>query len=124
MRGLLFALFLGLVLFSPLPSQAQLGNPSLIPASGILAPDCNFVTGEFHFHCIPLYVSYLIKLVFSFLGTIALIQIMIAGYQIQMGHLTGDNEGGKKRLYAAIFGLVFSLLAFLLIDTVISAVIP
>lgn len=97
---------------------------SLIPVDGILAPGCNFITGEFHFHCVPLYVAYLIKLLFSFVGTIALIQIMIAGYQIQMGHLTGDNEGGKKRLYGAIFGLVFSILAFLLIDLVISAVIP
>jgi hypothetical protein len=42
---------------------------------------CNFITGDIHFDCIPLYFAYLIQLVFSFLGLICLAMIMWAGYK-------------------------------------------
>jgi hypothetical protein len=122
MRKVLLYILIGSALVLPHTGFAQI-DPHLIPESGGSA-DCDFVTGEFDFECIPLYVAYVIQVMFSFIGTICLIQIIYGGYQIMIGNLTDDKESGKKRIRSAIFGLAVSLLSFLIIDMIIGAVIP
>ncbi|MBI1812934.1 hypothetical protein HY285_05175 [Candidatus Peregrinibacteria bacterium] len=103
---------------------AQL-NPHLIPPNGLIAgqQDCNFITGEMHFHCIPLYVAYLIQLVFSFIGTIALLVIIWSGYELAISSLAGgDSSKAKGRLRYAIMGFVVSILAYFIVNLIIEAV--
>lgn len=98
---------------------AQL-NPHLM-ASGIAG--CDFPRGDIQFQCFPNYVAFLVKTVFGFIGTICLLQIMFAGYEIAKGSLEGDKEGGKKRLRNALVGFVFSLLCFAVVDMIVGIVV-
>lgn len=108
-------------LLAPAIALAQF-DPHLIPASGTIG-SCSFITGQFSFSCIPLYVAYLIQTVFSFIGTLCLIQIIWAGYELAMGGITGDKEAGKNRLYRALMGLAFSIFVYLIVNMVVSVVI-
>jgi len=98
-------------------------DPALIPASGTLGDKCNFITGEFDFDCVPLYVGYLIQIVFAMSGGFALMEILKGGYQIGMGGLTGDKEGGKKRVTWALIGLALCILSFVIVDFAISTLL-
>jgi len=114
---------LALLLLLPLAASAQI-DPHIIPASGTIG-NCSFVTGNLHFHCIPLYIAYLIQLIFSFIGTICLLEIIYGGYQIAMGGLPdfGDKESGKKRVQSALMGLAACILSFVIVDMLVSALI-
>ncbi|NOS67713.1 MAG: hypothetical protein HOO67_05115 [Candidatus Peribacteraceae bacterium] len=99
-------------------------QPSLIPASGTIG-DCSFITGDFGFECIPLYLAYLIRLAFGLAGGFALFQIIQAGYEYALSGLPMgivDKEAAKKRISHAIIGLVVVILAYLIIDTIVSAI--
>lgn len=105
-----------LLFFSPI-ATAQ----TFIPASGLLpGTDCSFITGDFEFNCIPIYVGYLIQTVFALTGGFALMEILTSGYEIAMSGITGDKEKGKKRLQWALIGLALSILSFLIVDFAIS----
>lgn len=121
MRGMrkssvLFAVFLGLA--HPIVTLAQL-NPQLIPESGQIG-SCNFITGDFHFDCIPLYLGYLVQMVFGFLGTICLLMIIWSGYEWVFAGAGGDNQKAKSRLTNALLGLAFAVLSYLIVDTIVS----
>ncbi len=108
-------------LMVPVLSQAQL-NPQLIPESGTIGR-CSFVTGDFQFDCIPLYLAYLIQLVFGAVGTICLLMIIYAGYEWAFAGLGGDTQGAKKRLSNALLGLALSVLSYLVVDTIVSVLL-
>jgi hypothetical protein len=101
--------------------------PGLIPATGELqggAGACSFVTGEFHFDCIPIYIAYLIQVIFGFAGGFCLQQIIFAGYSIAMSGLTGgDKSKGISRLTWALIGLAVSVGAFLIVDFVVDTLV-
>ncbi|MEK7218394.1 MAG: hypothetical protein AAB728_02920 [Patescibacteria group bacterium] len=118
-------LFLGLLSF-PLGAIAiPESAPTVIPRSWDEGA-CNIITGELHFGCFPILLAYLIQYLFMGIGMLALIQIMIAGYQWAVGSF-GEGapttvDSAKKRLRAAIVGLVFSILVFAIINFVISSI--
>ena len=95
---------------------------TLIPESGSIG-SCNFITGEMTFDCIPAYIAYLIEFMFAGLGTVCLVQIIIAGYQIAFSSVLpgGSKEAGQNRLIWSIVGLVASLLSFPLINFIVSS---
>ena len=104
------------------PPQPQQGG-GLIPDSGILAPGCDFITGEFHFYCVPIYVGYLVKFVFGFGAGMCIFNIIRGGYQIVLGGLSGEKESGKNRVTWAINGLIVAILSFAMVDIVVSALV-
>lgn len=112
---------IGTLALLPTAAVAQL-DPHLIPTDGTIA-GCSFVTGNFTWACIPMYVAYLIQTVFGFIGTLCLIQIIWAGYEIAIRSLSGDKEAGKNRLFRALMGLAFSLFVYLIVDMVVSVVL-
>lgn len=117
-KTLLRWILLGLWMI-PLSTLAQ--NPTVVPSPGQL-PGCDFVTGIFGFSCIPIYVAYLIKLVFGFAGGMTLYEIIMSGYQIAMGGLKGgDTSGPRGRLLWALCGLAVCVFSFLIVDTIIFA---
>jgi|SRR3989338_2514102 len=124
MKAIPRALIIGLAVAAPLLAWAQNSastEPSLIPASiDTLGPQCDFVKGEFEFKCIPLYIGYLVQVVFGASAGFALIEIIKAGYQIAMGGLTGNKEAGKNRLTWALIGLAVCVLAFVIVDYVVT----
>ncbi|MDB4978400.1 MAG: hypothetical protein JWM56_586 [Candidatus Peribacteria bacterium] len=117
LRARLYAVFL-----SALPVAALAQSASLIPDESKLGPGCSFVTGIFGFQCIPLYLAYLIQLAFSFAGGLALIEILLAGYEIALAGVRGtDTSGPRNRILYAVGGLAFCIFSFLIIDTIIFA---
>jgi hypothetical protein len=95
---------------------------SLIPASGVLGPGCNFLIGDIHFHCVPLYIGYIIKLLLGLVGGFFLFGMMLAGYKYMFGAITAQGtESGKKEIIARIVGLVIIVFSYLLVDTIIYA---
>ncbi len=103
---------------------AQGVGPQLIPDSGTIG-NCSFVTGDFHFDCIPLYLAYLTRLAFGMAGGFALFQIVQGGYEYAISGLpTGiiDKESAKKRITHSLLGLVVVIFAYLIVDTIISAI--
>ncbi len=110
----------GLLVMIPAIAMAQ--NPNLIPENGLLAPGCNFITGEFGFHCVPIYIGMLMKILFGFAAGIALTEIIYSGYQIAFGGLQGgDTSGPRMRILYALLGLAVSVFAFAIIDTALLA---
>lgn len=101
-----------------------LAQAPLIPESGTIG-NCSFITGEFHFECFPLYLAYLIRFFFGFAGGFALTEIIRGGYEYALSGVqaTGvDKESAKKRITHAILGLSVTVLTYLIIDTIVSAV--
>lgn len=97
-------------------------SPQLIPESGQIGR-CSFITGDIHFDCIPLYLAYLIQLIFGMLGTLCLVMIIWAGYEWAFSGLQGDSQRAKSRLKNAILGLAFSVLSFLIVDFVVGVLL-
>lgn len=93
---------------------------SFIPSDGQLAPGCNFVTGEIHFHCVPIYIGYLIKFFLGMAGGFFLFGILMAGYKYMFGSITTAGlESGKKEIIARLVGFAIIVFSYLLVDTLI-----
>jgi hypothetical protein len=98
-------------------AQFNIANPELIPASGSLGPGCDVVTGDLHFHCVPLYLAYIIQMIFGFTAMICLFMILRAGFEMAFSGF-GDRESAKKRIQNALLGLAVCVFAFLIVDFV------
>jgi hypothetical protein len=123
-RRFAFGLLTLSVVALPIVTSAQGPGPQLIPDTGTIG-DCSFIDGNFSFDCLPLYLSYLIRLVFGLAGGFALIEIIKGGYEYAMSGIQAigvDKESAKKRITHALFGLAVCILAFLIVDTIVSAV--
>ena len=97
-------------------------------AQGIISDsisDCTFSGvngGMLKAACVPALITYLIKFVFALVGSIALIQIIISGYQIALAKVTGrDRSEGLTRLRVAIIGFIICAFSWYIIDFVISS---
>lgn len=119
-------LFLAITLL--LPARALLQGPGLqvVPDTGMIG-NCSFITGDFSFECIPLYLAYVIRIAFGFAGGLALFQILQGGYEYALSGLQQfgglpDKESAKKRITNAILGLVVVVFAYLIIDTIVAAI--
>jgi len=114
--GTLFALSYAFLIHAQTPS-------ALIPASGAVGT-CDFATGVLHFDCIPIYLGYLIQLLFVFASGAFLIGIIMGGYKYAVGSVTTQGkEAGKKELTGAIIGFCVVVLSYLLVDTILEALL-
>ncbi len=124
MKKPLTALALATFLLLPAAVMAQGVGPQLIPESGMIG-DCSFITGDFSYDCFPLYLAYLIRFVFGFAGGFALFELIRAGYEWAISGVAGEfatKETAVKRITNALIGMAVVVLAFLIIDTLVSAV--
>lgn len=124
-RALVPGMALGLqALLYPSIALGQLSTPTIIPVTGMIGR-CSFVQGTMHFDCIPLYVAYLIGFVFSLVGTICLIQIIISGYQVAIAAaFAGDRAGALSRLRYALIGFAVCVLAYFIVNLIVDAITP
>src|SRR3989344_3807802 len=107
---------IGLIVAGTASAQAPI---SLIPESGTLG-SCNFVTGQIHFDCIPLYIGYLIKFLIGMAGGFFLFGIMMAGYKYMFGAISGSGtEAGKKEIIGRVVGFAIIIFSYLLVDTIL-----
>lgn len=74
--------------------------------------------------CVQQYVSNLTFVVVAFAATISLILLMINGFRYMIGPAIpgGSSDQAKKGITMALVGLGVSLLAYVIIDTIVSSV--
>lgn len=82
-------------------------------------PDCQWVTGKITAACVPLFVGHLVQFMFAGVGMLFIINVMIGGYQLAMGSITGDKGAGKDRLTWSILGLIITICVFIIFDNVL-----
>lgn len=94
--------------------------PASLCASAECAAHCNLATGDIHFDCIPFYITDLTFLVISFAASLSVLVLMYNGFRYMFGPLTdGSTDAAKKGIMYAIIGLVVSLLAYAIIETIV-----
>lgn len=98
------------------------------PAVGVIdntSGDCNFGTGKIGPECLNVIIANAIEVVFAFAGIICLLNIILAGYQIAIGNVTGEGDtGGKTRLRNALIGFFLTAATFGIINAALDAVTP
>jgi len=57
-----------------------------------------------------------------FIGAIFFLMIVVSGYQIALGSVTGDKEAGRKKLMTSILGFIISAFSFFIIDWVVCTI--
>jgi hypothetical protein len=126
--GRLSAVLFGALIVAPSVAFAQatsVGTPSILPEGGLIGNFalCDFMHGQMSFDCIPLFIASLVEFLFAFIGTIALIEILIAGYQIIAANIMNKStDDGKNRMRHALIGFVVSLLAFAIVSFAVSTI--
>jgi len=76
----------------------------------------NFRTGNFEFSDIGLYIRYLIELMIYFGGGLAVLFIVIGGYQYMIGGVSDDKEAGKKTITYALTGFIVAVMAWTVVN--------
>ena len=71
-------------------------------------------TGSGGFGC---YVNAIIKVIFGIIGVFSVIMIIVSGVEIMTGDSADEKSTGKKRLGAALFGLVIALGSYVFLNT-------
>ena len=80
---------------------------------------CNFREGTISASCVPIYIAYLIGEIFKLTGALAVIMIMIGGFEYTLNSLAGGKEKGVKRIKNGILGMVISGFSFFIIQMII-----
>ena len=73
-------------------------------------------------NCITEYIAQITYVVISFAASIALIMIIVSGFRYMIGPAMpgGSSDAAKKGISAALMGIAVALLAYAIIDTVLS----
>ena len=66
----------------------------------------------------PALIVYLIQWVLTLAGSIAVIMVMIGGFQYMLGGVTDDKERGKKTIIYALGGLVVAFMAWWIVELI------
>lgn len=108
---------------SPVGVIAQDGQIEIIPSYWNSDP-CNIENGMMKAACIPEFIGNIISVIFSLISAFFLLNVIYAGYQIAMGSWTGEKSEGKDRLQWSMIGLVICVCSFLILDLVVSVILP
>lgn len=86
--------------------------------------NCDFITGKIKAACIPEFIGHLVVVVFQAVSVFFLINVMYAGYQLAISHMSeGDKGAGKERIRWSIIGLVVCVCTFLILELVLSKIL-
>ena len=114
------------------PIMAQTEYRGIIPAAEVpnTQIQCDTITASSEdigakIHCgkvtlndFPILVVYLIQWILTLAGGIAVIMIMVGGFQYMLGGVTDDKERGKKTLIYALGGLVVAFMAWWIVELI------
>ena len=81
---------------------------------------CGIKTGNIKLWMAPYYVRFLLEFALNIAGVLALLGIVIGGYLLLFAGVTEDKEKGKKAIIYAIGGYVMTLVAWAVVNIVIS----
>ncbi len=129
MRAIVLALYsivflsVGTPVFAADSSAAPTGGNTRLGIISGGEGKCDWGTGKLELECVNIVIGNAIKIAFGFAGTICLLMIIIAGYQIALGGITGSGDtGGKERLKWALLGFFMTACTFGIINAALSAI--
>lgn len=79
---------------------------------------CAIKTGRISMFMIPYFVTFLIQFLLGISGMIAVIFVIIGGYNYVVGGITEEKEKGKKTIQNALIGLIVALCAWIVVNFV------
>jgi hypothetical protein len=104
-------------------------TPTLLPkeagdTSG-LGTDCANLadlirSGRIHLNNVPCFIMWITQTLVAIGGSLAVIFIMVGGYQYILSG-PDDKEAAKKTILYAVIGLVVALMAWILVDVILKA---
>jgi hypothetical protein len=105
-------------------------SAQILPTAINPPPSCDFESGGFAmgpgsmFTCWGDYAGQFPFILISLGATISIIMLIINGMRYMIGPVTpgGSSDAAKKGIAAALGGLVLSLLAYVILDTIIAFV--
>lgn len=94
-------------------------------SSGVASSEvlgCAIKTGEVHLYMFPYFITYIIKLLLSIAGLIAVLFMVYAGFQWVVAGVSEKQEAAKKTIWHAIIGFVVVLVSFAVVSLIQAAV--
>ncbi len=79
---------------------------------------CAVITGKIKFWMVPFYVVYLIEFAIGISGLIAILILVVGGFQYVIGGATEKQEQAKNTIQYALLGLVVVLVAWVVVNIV------
>ncbi len=83
---------------------------------------CAINTGRITFGMLPYFITYIANFLLSLGGIIAVLFIVIGGYNYIWGGITDQKEKGKKTILHALMGLLVGILSWVVVQVIITAV--
>lgn len=102
------------------PSGTLETADSLEVRSDLLA--CAITRGRVSFSMLPYFVTYLANFLLGLSGIIAVLFIVIGGYNYIYGGITDQKEKGKKTIIHALMGMWVAILSWVIVQVVLTAV--
>ena len=91
-----------------------------VTANQILA--CGIKTGDIHLWMIPYYIKYILQFVIGISGLVSVGGIVYGGYLYLFAGVSNDKDQGKKAIQYALLGMVLTLVAWALVNIIMSLV--
>lgn len=79
---------------------------------------CAIKTGKIHFWMIPYFIVYFIEFMIGVAGLIAILFIVVGGYQLVISGATDQKDAAKNTIKHALMGLVLVLVAWVVVNVV------
>jgi len=83
---------------------------------------CAIKTGDINLWMIPFFITYLINFILAVAGLISVLFIVVGGYRYIIGSAQGKTDEGKNTIMYAIVGLIITLMAWVIVNIVQTAV--
>lgn len=83
---------------------------------------CAIKTGQVPLSLVPYFITYIANFLLSLGGIIAVLFIVIGGYNYIYGGMTEQKDKGKKTIVHALMGLVIGILSWVIVQVIITAV--
>lgn len=83
---------------------------------------CAIKTGRISLMMIPYFITYISNFLLSIIGLISMLFIVLGGYQYVAGGLTEQKEKGKQYIYHALMGMGIAIMAWVIVNMVITII--
>lgn len=79
---------------------------------------CAVITGKIKFWMVPFYIVYLVEFAIGISGLIAILFLVVGGFQYVIGGATEKQEQAKNTIQYALIGMVIVLVAWVVVNLI------
>lgn len=83
---------------------------------------CAIKTGRVSLQMVPYFITYISNFLLSIVGLISILFIVIGGYQYIAGGLTDEKTKAKQYIYHALLGMGIAIMAWVIVNMVITII--